>query len=846
VRLRRVLLALLPLVLLGVAAWVLHRELAGFRFRDVSRTFGTLPPYAVFAAIAVTALNYLCLTFYDVLALAHLKKKVPYPEVGFASFIGYAFGHNLGFAALSGGSVRLRLYSDRGLSAVDVAQIAVFNGLTFWLGFVATSALALLLGPDIPGVSLSPLAARGIGIGAALLVAGYLVACARVRRELTIRDFRIALPTLRLGIGQLVVSVVDWVLAALVLHLLIPPGVGPSLVGLVLLFLFAQIAGLVSQVPGGIGVFESVMVTALSPAVPAATTLGLLVVYRIVYYLLPFLFAALLLAGSEVLRRRHHLFRLVKVAHASFAPVVPWVAAVGALVAGGVLLASGATPTMQARLSWLEHLLPLGILELSHLLASVAGVGLVLLARGLQLRIDAAWVLSMGLLVGGVIFSLVKGLDYEEASLLLAIALALAPFRSQFYRKASLLNAPFTARWIGAIALVIGASIWLGFFSYRHVEYAGSLWWQFAFKADAPRFLRASFAVVTLASLFGLTKLLGPAQHVPPLPGPSELGKARPILASSDSSAHLALLGDKALLFNEASTAFLMYAVEGRSWVSMGDPVGADKDATELAWRFRAMSDQHRGWTCFYQVGPEHLPRYLDLGLALLKLGEEATVPLEGFTLETPDHRAIRTSHRKVAREGVSFEVIPPSQVAPLLPELKEISDQWLSAKNTREKGFSLGFFDERYLQETPMALARREGKVVAFANMWTSEAKVELSVDLMRYRDDAPPGVMEYLFAELMQWGRDQGYREFNLGMAPFSGFEERAHSPLWNRVGAFLFLHGEHFYNFQGLRQYKEKFKPAWRPRYLASPGGLVLPYVLSNIAALVSRGLTGVVKR
>ncbi len=149
-------------------------------------------------------------------------------------------------------------------------------------------------------------------------------------------------------------------------------------------------------------------------------------------------------------------------------------------------------------------------------------------------------------------------------------------------------------------------------------------------------------------------------------------------------------------------------------------------------------------------------------------------------------------------------------------------------------------------LREGPAALARKDGAVVAFANVWTSACKAELSVDLMRHGPEAPRGTMDHLFVSLMLWGREQGYQAFNLGMAPFSGLEARALAPLWTKLGARLFRYGEDLYNFQGLRQYKEKFAPEWRPRWLAAPGGLRLPMVLTNIAALVSRGLKGVVAR
>jgi phosphatidylglycerol lysyltransferase len=197
-------------------------------------------------------------------------------------------------------------------------------------------------------------------------------------------------------------------------------------------------------------------------------------------------------------------------------------------------------------------------------------------------------------------------------------------------------------------------------------------------------------------------------------------------------------------------------------------------------------------------------------------------------------------------REGCSFEVIGRDAVPGHLEEIRAVSDQWLGSKHTREKRFSIGFFDPEYLRRCPIALIRREGRIIAFANLWAPESREELSIDLMRHADGAPSGVMEYLFAELLLWGHAQGYRWFSLGMAPLSGFEHHRLAPLWNRLGALLFRHGEHFYNFRGLRAFKDKFDPVWEPRYLASPGGLATPFVLTDVAALISGGVTGVIVR
>ena len=196
---------------------------------------------------------------------------------------------------------------------------------------------------------------------------------------------------------------------------------------------------------------------------------------------------------------------------------------------------------------------------------------------------------------------------------------------------------------------------------------------------------------------------------------------ARIAAASPRTTAYLALTADKSLLFNESRTAFLMYAVEGSSWVSLGDPVGAPAEANELAWRFRELCDRHAGWPVFYQVAVASLPRYLDLGLSLLKLGEERASALADFSIEGSSHRDLRQALHKAEHAGCAFEIVPQENVAALLPELKQVSEEWLTTRNAHEKGFSLGFFSEDYLRRFPIAVVRHEARIVGFANVFAA-----------------------------------------------------------------------------------------------------------------------------
>ncbi|WP_338870681.1 lysylphosphatidylglycerol synthase domain-containing protein [Myxococcus stipitatus] len=303
---------MLPLVLLSLAFLVLRHELRELSVAAMLRALTSIPRERIAWAVVCAAANYLALTLYDVLALRHLGRRLPYRQVGFASFVGYAFGHNIGMSFLTGGGVRYRLYSARGLSALDVAQVGTFNALTFWAGLLTVAGGALVVDAGrgaMSALSLSPGVARGLGLGMLGVLGAYLVACARVRRTLKVErlHLEVSLPTLRRAVEQVVVSCLDWTLGAMVLWVLLPKEAGIHPTSMVALFAVAQLLGIASQVPGGLGVFDSVILAALTPRLPGAVVLGTLVVYRIIYYLLPFAVASLMLAGHELSLHREQL-----------------------------------------------------------------------------------------------------------------------------------------------------------------------------------------------------------------------------------------------------------------------------------------------------------------------------------------------------------------------------------------------------------------------------------------------------------------------------------------------------------------------------------------------------------
>ena len=821
---------------------ILHHQLANLHVRSVFAHLHGIPRRQVLAALCFTAASYWLLSNYDVLALAYLRRRIPYPRILFTSFIAYSFGHTLGFSAFTGAAIRFRLYATAGVTAIDVATISAFCSLSLGIGLATIAGLSLYFSPMHAAQILHLRHNWSLAAGTVLLagVAGYAAWATLARSTLELRGWALRAPGPAIGLAQLALSVVDLSLSAAVLWSLLPADANIGFVPFLGTYALAVIAGIVSHVPGGVGVFEAVVLLTL-PGVPADALLGSLLAYRGVYYLVPLVFGTLLFGSKELTAQRGRIAWAQELASVYIAPVVPQVAGALSFLAGALLLFSGATPAVEERLAFLDRFLPLAVLELSHLAGSIVGLGLLVLSRALFRRVQGAYHITVWLLLAGILASLLKGLDFEEATLLALVLGVLALGRRAFYRPTAILSERFTPVWVASIAGVIAMAIWLGVISNRHVSYSHDLWWTFALDGNAPRMLRASFSIVVLATAYVLLNMLRPARPEPAVAGPDELARARALIAQCDSTlANAALTGDKRLMFNDAGSAFVMYQIAGRSWIALGDPVGARDGAEELVWRLREMSDHHGCDTVFYQVCAERLALYVDLGLAALKVGEEARVPLAGFSLEGAARAELRQAHRRAQRDGASFEVVPPEGVEALLPQLKRISDSWLQAKSTGEKRFSVGAFTADYLRQFPLAVVRAEGAPAAFANLWTTGTRSELSVDLMRFGPDAPRGAMDYLFIELMLWGQHAGYRFFNLGMAPLSGLEAHPLAPAWHRVGNFIFRHGEHFYNFEGLRRYKGKFDPLWEPRYLVARGGIALPRVLIDVSTLIAGGV------
>lgn len=317
---QRTLARLAPLcgiVLFGVALAILHHQLRAYHYRDVLEEIRQLPLLAVVAGVLLTAANYFLLTAYEALAFRAIGRPLDYHKIGLASFIGYAVSNSLGCSTLSGGSVRYRLYSSWGLSAKEIAQVIAFITVTFWLGLMALVGLVFVVAPLglPPGVPAPPVSLHVIGWICLAVVLAYCIWSSRTPAPIKFGGFEFRPPPVRLSLARLSLSTLELLCAAGVLYVLLPAHAGLPYTRFLGMYLVAMVIGLVSQIPGGLGVFETAILLWLSPIMAPSAVLGSLMAYRGIYYLLPLVLAVGLLGAHEVIERSKSIRRRARLSY---------------------------------------------------------------------------------------------------------------------------------------------------------------------------------------------------------------------------------------------------------------------------------------------------------------------------------------------------------------------------------------------------------------------------------------------------------------------------------------------------------------------------------------------------
>jgi phosphatidylglycerol lysyltransferase len=627
------------------------------------------------------------------------------------------------------------------------------------------------------------------------------------------------------------VAIIDWLLAWTVFDLAVISQlgrIGPA--SSMRIFFAGQLVGLVSMVPGGFGSADLYwgaqlsLLTGSHDRVAAA-----LLLYRAVYYVLPFLFASLVLAGRFVTAGR----RTAAAARTGLASY--------AFLCGAVLLASAASPSLSDRARILQDMVPLALVEISHGASILLGFVLILVSRGLARGYRSSHRLSVALFLAASLTTFLKGLDYEEALLALIAAVLLILFRAAFERDGRLHPSMEFVASAGLAAVLLFGAVGLG--SYDAWPDLPTAFSRFAFLAHEERFVRGLVVLASVAAIVALR--WGQRPRSPDvLPGDAEIKRALTDAGElgRNTNPMLVATGDKAFFRKTPDDpGFIAYRTSGRFLVAWSDPVCAPGREYEMVSSFVEHAADWDREAVLYQISPALLPVAHDLGFVFFKLGEEAIVDLTTFDLKGNKAKTQRHALNAMEKVGGRFRIVAGDELRAMIPALRAVSDAWLAAKGATEKGFSLGRFDEAYVLRFSCAIVEAaDGKVIAFANILEGPRGEEISVDMMRHLDTEPlglPSPMEYLILRLMQDAQARGYTRFNLGMAPLAAVGATHRARPVERLAHQFFLHGEAWYNYQGLRRFKERFHPAWEPRYLAYRRPWDWPFAVAATTQLVS---------
>lgn len=847
-------------ILLGAALFLLglyalYHLLRPVNPTDVMAQIRAMPLTTLGAALAATAVGYGALVFYDWFGLRFIGKSLSPGLVGIGGFLGYAFGNTIGVSAISGGAVRYRIYAAAGLNAFEVAAVSGYISIALGVGLTLVGLTALAIHPGAVGAYLpyAPGLIRLVAGTLAVVAVGVILWLSVTQRSLKIRGIALHVPPLPDLGGQLVVTLIDIAAASFALWVLLPAG-KPDFAMFIAIYAAATMVGILSHVPGGVGVFESVIIGTLPASVSVGDAAAALLLFRLVYYLAPFALAFLLVAlnearlasgsGRQILARYPEIQPALTTLHG----LSPLLVAVVAFGFGIWLLLVTMIPSVGADAMAEGDVIGTLLLEGGTLASAVTGVALLIVSHGLVRRVASAWWFVTGALLAGAVASLLNDFALGNAAFLISGALVLLPFRKAFDRPGRMTEGVFGPRWF---ATVLGAGIAAAaffFFMHKAVPYSNSLWSEFSPTSATPRALRAGLAATSLLFFFGIFTLTRPLRRKPvAVPDADAQARAAALCtAGDDPQAWLSQTGDKRLFFSDSGNAFLMYAVRGGTWVVLGDPVGDAAEFEALCWDFADQATRANGRAVFYEVSGRNLPLWVELGLTLNKVGEEAVIALPGFSLAGAKFKAMRAALNKRQREGYEFALLSAPHDPALIDRLRQISDAWLGGKSGSEKGFSVGRFDPAWLAHFDIAVVRKDGEIIAFANILSSGGGQRLAVDLMRYVPEEASGLMEYMFLCLIEHYKAQGAAEFSLGTAPLAGLSERAVARSWTRFGRLIYRHGGAFYNFEGLRAFKQKFQPDWRPRYLAVPPNVSPMFAMRDIALLIAGSARGLIAK
>ncbi len=524
---------------------------------------------------------------------------------------------------------------------------------------------------------------------------------------------------------------------------------------------------------------------------------------------------------------------------------------------GIVNIISVLTPALPERLRVLRQIFIPDVMYISNTFVLITGLFLLVTAAFMMKGLRMAWWFSLALSIGSFFGHIIKGIDFEEASIALLVIIILYVTRKEYYVKHNpkLRSVGLQTALLSVAAVLVFGIVGFYFLDKKHfhidfsmlqsIRYTLQNYFLVGSSELIPHDrLAANFILIIKISGFGslafLVYSLVRPYVIKMAPSEEEIKRAKFMVDKYGHSPldYFKTYFDKMIFAPGHLNAFIAYRVTGNFAVALEDPVaGSVEDMKQCIREFGKYCYENGVKDLYHRVPKESLPVYQELSKKCLFLGQEAVVDLTTFSLEGRDKKPIRNALNKVAERGFFARVNEPPLRDGLVQRLRAVSDEWLATNHREEIIFAQGMFlEEEIKYQTVITVENNEEKVVAFVNIIPDYVENEGTYDLVRKTSDAPNGTMDFLIIELFKYFTSQGLRFVNLGIAPLSGLEVAQSFP--ERSMKFAYEKIRSFAHYRGQREYKEKFCPVWSDKYLVYNHDydlLQAPMVLTNVIRL-----------
>ncbi|MFT8864113.1 MAG: bifunctional lysylphosphatidylglycerol flippase/synthetase MprF [Lacticaseibacillus paracasei] len=606
------------------------------------------------------------------------------------------------------------------------------------------------------------------------------------------------------------------------------------------LFMVANVIGVISMVPGGLGSFDVLMIVELGQlGLDSSAAVVWLLFYRLFYYVIPFLIGAGLFAQDAGKRLNAYLeglpVQLIRKAAFGFLVVFLY-------FSGIMLLLRGVAPDLAFQNTLYQRLYPYTFLFLDRVTNVIVAFLILGFGRGIASRVKRAYWPTVIVLIVAMVASLREDNHLRFIVFLILVVIALILTRRELTRDRLALS------W--GNKLIDGVVFGLTFIFYafavfynapaihhRHVPDV------FLFPSERMFFTTLIGVMLAALTVYLIFRYL--SAPTKSLADPYDEARLKAVVAKfgGNEVSHLGLMRDKSLHFYQVDgedRVFFLFKKKADKLIVMGEPVGDETQIPAAIADFMKQADDQDMSLVFYEINESLTMKLHEFGFDFMKFGEEGYVDVTTFTLAGTKRKGERALMHKFEREGYSVELLKPPFDDALLDDLQTVSDSWLDGRS--EKGFSLGFFDRHYLNQAPIAVVRApDGKIVAFATDMPTGNNEVTSIDLMRSSADAPSGIMDEVFIHLFELAKDRGFKYFNMGMAPLANVGTSSYSFIEEKIAHLVYEYGYRFYGFQGLRSYKNKYVTEWVPKYVAYRKRTSLLFTLLQIMMVVNQKVT-----